>query len=264
LGQPFFSFPQQHFRENFSNMLKNRIGSVFVTLIVLLSVTSAQVCKTNADNSNCKDCTIVTWPCGGSDYYEMTYCNEVVSQTGNNTLGCPVPAGVCSTEDNRISGITLDWDTACANGVPCTSKEFTKFVKKQFRLRDDCEARVGFLSEKCCPEVCNTTDCFCPSSTKPDMGDDYKYTCNDTGTKMSKVEYVEIRAQVVNTYCYADCLCCYTEECCKSDSCRPYRYLGPDETACCDTGCYNGTLPSVSASSDANGINSFLFLFVNI
>jgi len=232
---------------------------LFLCALQILSI-SGQSCTTSDTQPNCEDCVFDVWICGGVTNYERTFCNEVVKQKGNNSIGCSLPTGLCSSLDHRTNGTTLDWDSACGEGVPCTTEEFNKFVQKQNHLRKQCENRGG-INASCCPDPCTTMECFCPGTAEEVILIDHAYTCEDVGTSISKTDYTVVRAEVVNTYCFEDCLCCYSEECCKSDSCRPYIYLEAGDPDCCSIQCYEGDYSYDESSENmATRLSSFLFI----
>lgn len=209
--------------------------SVYIVMI------SPEKCITNDIDADCNDCETNIWLCGGINHYFTTYCVEVIAQVGDNSLGCPLPTGICSRTNLTANGTTIDWDTACGEGNACTQTQFDAFVEQQYQFRNNCEARNG-IDPDCCPEPCVSMDCFCPSSTKPRAASTTTHTCEDVGLMAPQDTITIVKAKEPNTFCFQDCLCCYSEECCRDDNCRPYRFLGPGDEPCCNSQCYNGTI----------------------
>ena len=151
----------EHSRHQLSNNKVAKMWYILFLCVLQLITVSGQSCTTSSTHENCDDCVFDVWVCGNVTHYEKTFCNEIVKQEGNNSIGCPLPNGICSKVDHTTNGTILDWDTACGEGVPCTTEEFNKFVKKQGHLRKQCENRDG-INASCCPDPCTTMECFCP------------------------------------------------------------------------------------------------------
>jgi hypothetical protein len=185
------------------------------------------------------------------------YCSEVILEIGetNNTAGCTIPSAICTREDGTVNGTVIDWDVACGDGVPCTQEQFDAFVEAEYAKKSHCETLRGVTGE-CCDDPCITLDCFCPTSNKPaNYG---TYACADPGTVIAKDTDETVLSKEPNRYCYEDCLCCFTEECCMRDTCRPTKFLGPGETECCHAGCdWEG--PSEGVSGSAKLLDFYIF-----
>lgn len=218
-------------------------------------------CVESEDDPNCNECTWEVWMCGGVKNYDPTYCVGVIGETGNNSIGCSLPTAICMQEDLRSNGTILNWDNACGRNRSCTQEDFDKYIESELNYVHICESRSGFNETKCCREPCLDLDCFCPTSSKYEYPDT-TYSCEEIGTVAPTENYTVIRANITNTFCFRQCLHCYSEECCRDDNCRPYLYLGPGEEPCCDIGSYDGPIVDGQQFSCAEALNNFFLHYI--